>query len=119
MDETRILTDDESRRRRAEQASSAPGAAVSLCAWRDCQHLASYGPFCRDHHYQLTPVDAVAARDLTATELAHIRADVEAKAAPLFLLAMDWLVRGQLANLGIPELAGPVTISRQDESVSQ
>lgn len=115
MDEPRILTDDETRRRRAEQASSAPGAAVTLCAWQGCNRLADHGPLCRDHHRQIVPLEAVATLDLTDDELDQVRVDVEAKAAPLFLLAMDWLVRGQLAQLGVPQLAGPISISRQEE----
>lgn len=114
MDEPRILTEDESYRRRAEQASAAPGAAVTLCAWQGCHRLADHGPLCRDHHRRIVPVETVATLELTDAELAQVRADVEAKAAPLFLLAMDWLVRGQLAQLGVPELAGPVTISREE-----
>lgn len=115
-DEPRILTDDETRRRRAEQASAAPGAAVTICAWQGCNHLADHGPLCREHHRRIVPLEAVATLDLTDAELDQVRADVEAKAAPLFLLAMDWLVRGQLAQLGIPQLDGPVIISRdQDE----
>lgn len=113
-DEPRILTDDETRWRRSEQASGAPGAAVTLCAWRDCHRLASHGPLCRDHHRQIAGAGHVIAHDLTPDELGRVRADVEAKAAPLFLLAMDWIVRGQLANLGVPELAGPVTITRDE-----
>lgn len=113
MDEPRILTDDETRRRRAEQASGAPGGAVSLCAWQGCNQLADHGPLCRDHHRRIVPLEAVATLELTDTELEQVKADVDAKAAPLFLLAMDWIVRGQLAQLGVPQLEGPISISSE------
>ena len=117
MDEPRILTDEESHRRRAESASAGPGAAVTLCAWSGCNRLADHGPLCRGHHRQVATPDSVATLDLTDDELAAVKADVEAKAAPLFLLAMDWLVRGQLAELGVA-IDGPASISRQIEPAS-
>jgi hypothetical protein len=109
-DDTRILTDDESRQRRAEQASSAPGRAVSLCAEPACRRAAHWGPWCDDHRPSTGP--RLVTAELTNDEIAQIRAEVNAKAAPLFLIAMDWILRRQLAQEGV-ELPPVVAVVRK------
>lgn len=106
-DDTRILTDIESASRRSQMANSGPGRSIAMCARSACPRAANYGPYC-DEHRQPGPA-SVTAGDLTDAELEQVRAEVDAKAAPLFLLAMDWILRRQLDHLGI-ELA-PVAIT--------
>lgn len=99
-DDTRILTDAETATRRAEQASSAPGAAITTCAVPRCPRIARYGDWCVEHRPEPGVRVGVAAH-LTNDDYAAIRADVETQAAPLFVLAMDWLASQQLARMGI------------------
>jgi len=98
--EPRILTDDETYRRRREHASTTGPKTIGLCAIRDCPHPANYGPFCPDHRRQYAPEPAVAAADLTGDDIAELRAQVEADAAPLFVIAMNWIARRQVERLG-------------------
>jgi hypothetical protein len=100
MDETRILTDAETTRRRAEQAASAPGRAITTCAVPRCPRVAHHSEFCDEHRPQPGVRLGVAAH-LTNEDYAAIRDEVDAKAAPLFLIAMDWLTTQQLATIGI------------------
>lgn len=112
MDEPRILTDDESYQRRSQRGNRGGPREVALCAEPGCPRASSWGPFCGDHRPAAGPRIGIA-HDLTADEYDTIRAEVDAKAAPLFLLAMDWIVRQQLAELGVEP--GPVVISRNDQ----
>lgn len=98
-DEPRILTGAETAQRRAEQAASAPGAAIDICAYAGCGDRARYGPFCGYH--RLEPETIGVAHQLTEDDYDRIRAAVESKAAPLFLVAMNWLASQQLGRMGI------------------
>jgi hypothetical protein len=82
-----------------------------MCARIGCPRAANYGPYC-DEHRQPGPANVVAG-ELTDAELDAIRAEVDAKAAPLFLIALDWILGQQLTRLGI-ELA-TITINREEE----
>jgi hypothetical protein len=106
MTEPRILTDDESYRRRREAASSMGPKTVAVCAHPGCPTIANWGPYCDDHRRPRVVGDSVA-RPLTREEIDAVRAQVEADAAPLFLIAVNWLAREQMARIGIgaPELA--------------
>lgn len=98
-DEPRILTDDESYSRRREHASGMGPKTIELCAWKNCDRPAFNGPLCPTHRQpQLTNVIAA---ELTPTEITDLQQQVEADAAPLFVLAMNWLAGQQLARLGI------------------
>lgn len=98
--ETRILSEEESVARRTERANNSPGRPITMCNQPGCPHLAHYGPRCANHRQPAGP-RLVVAGDLTDEELDAIRAEIDAKAAPLFLLAMDWLTRQQLGRLGV------------------
>lgn len=113
MDDPRILTDDESYERRSQQAASIGPRTISLCAEPGCPRAAAWGPWCGDHRPAAGPRIGVA-HDLTGDQYDAIRAEVNAKAAPLFLLAMDFILRKQLANLGV-ELPAPVVAIARDE----
>lgn len=110
MDESRILTDQESANRRSQTANSGPGRSIAMCARSGCPRAANYGPYCDDHRQPGPGV--VTALDLTDEELDAVRAEVDARAAPLFLIAMDWILGRQLTRLGI-ELA-PITITVEE-----
>lgn len=104
MDEPRILTDDESYLRRSQRASAAGPKTVELCAIRDCPRAANNGPFCPDHRRVYAPGQTTAV-DLDEEQLEDIRRQVEADAAPLFVIAMNWVLRQRMASMGItPEL---------------
>lgn len=112
MDKPRILTEAETETRRNERASGTGHQTITVCAEPRCPDIAKWGPYCAWHSPAAPNV--VVAHELTDTEISTIRADVEAKAAPLFLLAMDFILRAQLAQLGV-ELAAPVVaIARPD-----
>lgn len=98
MDEPRILTEDETYLRRAQQASHIGPKTIDLCAWRDCPNAADYGPFCANHRQ---PTIGTATLDLDKDQLAAITAQVEADAAPLFVIAMNWIARQELTRLGV------------------
>lgn len=110
MNESRILTDAETATRRAEQAKSGPGRAISTCAVPRCPKIAHNGEFCEDHRPRPGVRVGVAAH-LTNDDYASIRAEVDAKAAPLFLIALNWLAGQQLTRMGI-ELPEAVTVER-------
>lgn len=112
MDESRILTDAETYQRRREQASSDGPKTIEVCADDGCGRAANHGPWCDDHRRAAGPRLVVA--ELTAAEIAELRAEVNAKAAPLFLIAMDWILRQQLAREGV-ELPPVVAVVRADE----
>jgi hypothetical protein len=83
-----------------------------MCADPGCPRAAHWGAWCDDHRPPPTHIGV--AHNLTADDMEAIRAEVDAKAGPLFLLAMDWILRKQLATIGL-ELAAPVTVTRTDE----
>ena len=109
MDEPRILTDDETYQRRREHAAHTGPRTITLCANPDCRQPAHWGPWCDTHRPAAGP--RLVTAELTDQEIATIRTEVNAKAAPLFLMAMDWILRGQLAREGV-ELPPVVAIVR-------
>ena len=109
MDEPRILTDDETYQRRREHAAHVGPRTIELCAHHECGRAAHWGPWCDQHRQAAGP--RLVTAELTDTEIATIRAEVNAKAAPLFLIAMDWILRGQLAREGV-ELPPVVAVVR-------
>lgn len=111
IDEPRILTEDESYQRRSEQASGVGPTTISLCAELGCPRAARWGPFCDEHRPHVERV--IAAPNLTDAELDNLRTRVSAEAAPLFVIAWNWIARQQMARIGIA-LPGPVVIIDQD-----
>lgn len=112
MDEPRILTEDESYLRRSEQASGVGPTTISLCVEHGCPRAARWGPYCDEHRPHVERV--IAAPNLTDAELENLRAKVSADAAPLFVIAWNWIARQQMARIGIA-LPGPVVIVGQAE----
>lgn len=110
-DEIHILTDDESYQRRSQQASSLGPRTIDICAENGCGRAARNGPWCEDHRQAAGP--RIVTAELTDHDIATIRAEVNAKAAPLFLIAMDWILRGQLAREGV-ELPPVVAVVRTE-----
>lgn len=107
--EPRILTDDESYQRRSQRASSIGPRTIDVCMHDVCGRPAQNGPWCDTHRPAAGP--RLVTAELTADEIDAIRTEVNAKAAPLFLIAMDWLLRGQLAREGV-ELPPVVAVVR-------
>lgn len=100
MDEPRILTEDETYARHSQQAAGNGPGIVALCAAAGCPRAAAGGPWCVQHRPRPEPGLQVVG-DFTPDEYAAIGAQVEADAAPLFVLAMSWIARQQLANLDL------------------
>lgn len=102
-DEPRILTDDETYRLRREQASGVGAKIVALCAYAGCPRAAANSPWCAEHRPRFAPDigSVVVAHDLTEDEYITLRGHVEADAAPLFVLAMNWIAGQQVARLGV------------------
>lgn len=98
---SRILTDDETYRRRSERASNVGPKTIELCAIRDCRRAANNGPFCPDHRRLYTPDLGAVTAEFSPGELDAIKAQVEADAAPLFVIALNWVLRQRLTELGI------------------
>jgi hypothetical protein len=100
----RTLTAEESAQRRSERASSRGPTIVTLCSWSGCPRAASHGPWCGEHR-PVRPAPAepplAVAHDLTREDIAALRAQVEADAAPIFVIAMSWIARQQIAHLGV------------------
>lgn len=99
----RLLTAQESARRRSERAASNGPTIVTLCAEPGCPRAAAHGPWCGEHRpatVRAEPSVAVA-HNLSRDELAALRHQVEADAAPLFVIAMNWIARQQVAHLGV------------------
>jgi hypothetical protein len=71
---------------------------VELCGWEDCRDVAHARGLCRRHYYRVSlpprtlaePVAVGIAHDLSREEIAQIRAEVEERAIPLFVLALNW-----------------------------
>lgn len=77
---------------------------VVLCSAPDCPRTASYGPYCVAHRGRHeTPPGAVAV-ELTDEELDIIRDQVEADAAPLFLIAMQFIAAQEVSRFTAPAL---------------
>lgn len=100
MDEPRILDPDETYLRRAQRASH-----MGPKNHRDLRHTRLHprrrlGPTV---HRPPTPRCHTRYRrvDLSPTELETVRAQVETDAAPLFVLAVNWIASQQLTRLGI------------------
>lgn len=98
-DETRILSGRESAQRRSEQAASGPRRSVVLCAEEGCPRAAAWGPYCNEH--RRVGFQTLVAPDLSASELAEVKAKVAADAAPLFVLAIRWIAQQQMVRLGL------------------
>jgi hypothetical protein len=98
-DETRILTEDESYLRRAEQAGGGGPTTITLCAEPACPRAARWGPHCDEHRPHVERV--IAAPNLTDTELAELKTRVETEAAPLFVIAWNWIARQQADELAV------------------
>lgn len=98
MDEPRILTDDESHRRRQEVARSAGPKTIVLCAAPDCPQAAFNSPWCIQHR---PPAGPRVVADYDDNALATVKAQVEEEAAVLTVLALNWITRQQLAQLNI------------------
>lgn len=99
-DEPRILTEDESYLRRSQQASHVGPKVISPCAEPGCTRAANNGALCWEHKQPAISVPVVA-QHLSPAELEALRAQVAADAAPLFVIAVNWLARQQMARLGI------------------
>lgn len=54
-----------------------------------------------EHRPRAAPVATVVPHQLTDDDYATLRAQVEADATPLFVLAMNWIARQQVAHLGV------------------
>jgi hypothetical protein len=105
-----LLGEAERTRRLAADASSNPAnRTVTMCSEADCPRAASGGPWCRQHRPPAAPPPEgwSASGDLTAAQLAEVAREVEEKAAPLFLLAMEFIARQQIARMGLELEAGP------------
>lgn len=110
----RLLTGQESARRRSERASGNGATIVTLCAEAGCPRAASYGPWCGDHRpatVRAEPSVAIA-HDLDRDEIAALRQQVEADAAPLFVIAMSWIARQQVAHLGLTAQSFEAAVER-------
>lgn len=110
----RLLTGQESARRRSERASGNGATIVTLCAEAGCPRAASHGPWCGDHRpLRQAPEPTVAvAHDLTREDIGALRSQVEADAAPLFVIAMNWVARQHIAQLGLTPDALGASIDR-------
>jgi hypothetical protein len=107
----RILTEDETAARRAQTARGGPDRSITMCVSPGCVRPALNSPWCPAHR---TPGSRVLVRpDLSDEDIARITAEVEAKAAPLFVLAMDWIARQEMGRFGIA-LPAPI-VTREGE----
>lgn len=99
----RLLTGKESAQRRSERAASRGPTIVTLCGEPGCPRAAVHGPWCGEHRptRRTEPAATVIAHDLNRDEIASLRQQVEADAAPIFVLAMNWIARQRFAHLGI------------------
>jgi hypothetical protein len=99
----RLLTAQETARRRSERAASNGPAIVTLCAEPGCPRAAAHGPWCGEHRpirRAFEPTTTVAF-DLDRDQIAALRQQVEADAAPIFVIAMNWIARQRVAHLGV------------------
>lgn len=99
-DEPRILTENESYLRRYQQASHVGPKIVTPCTEPGCNRAATNGPVCWEHR-QRTSSTTVVTPHLTTDDIEALRAQVAADAAPLFVIAVNWLARQQMARLGV------------------
>lgn len=99
----RLLTGRESAQRRSERAASRGATIVTLCGAPGCPRAAVHGPWCGDHRpaRRAEPAATVIAHDLDRDEIAALRQQVEADATPIFVIAMNWIARQQIAHLGV------------------
>lgn len=97
----RLLTGKESAQRRSERAASRGPNIVTLCGAPGCPRAAVHGPWCGDHRPTRAEPATVVAHDLDRDEIAALRHQVEADAAPIFVIAMNWIARQQVARLGV------------------
>lgn len=71
---------------------------VNICLWGDCHLVAAYGDFCFEHREPPGPRLAATPR-LSDVDYARLRVQVAADAAPLFLLAMNFLLSREVQAL--------------------
>ncbi len=108
----RILTAEESAQRRSERAAHNGAPIITLCAETGCPRAAFHGPWCGEHRPLRAEPGVAVAHDLTREELAALRAQVEADAAPIFVIAMNWIARQQVAQLGMTPASFEGSVAR-------
>lgn len=110
----RTLTAAESAQRRSERASGRGPTIVTLCAEAGCPRAASHGPWCGEHRPLRTAPEpaTVVAFDLDRDQIAALRQQVEADAAPIFVIAMNWIARQQVAQLGMTPASFEGSVAR-------
>jgi hypothetical protein len=97
----RVLTAEESAQRRSERAANRGPAIVTLCSAPGCPKAVSHGPWCGDHRPRQAEPTITVVHDLSPDEYAALAAQVEADAAPIFVIAMSWIARQRVAHLGV------------------
>lgn len=120
-DTGRILTDQESARLRSERAAHNGAPIITLCAEPGCPRAASHGPWCGEHRplaLRAEPNVAIA-HDLDRDQIAAIRQQVEDDAAPLFVIAMSWIARQHVAQLGITPASFEASVTRIQAELEQ
>lgn len=107
-DDDPIILDEAERARRLAADARKTGDIVIMCSEAGCPRAASWGPWCQQHRPPAAPPPHgwTATTDLTDVEIAEVAREVEEKAAPLFILAMDFIARRQVARMGLELEAG-------------
>ncbi|MGH9001904.1 MAG: hypothetical protein ACRDYV_02130 [Acidimicrobiia bacterium] len=93
------LTDEERASRISAMAAGRPDQAITMCSEAGCSRAASHGPWCREH--RPAPPGDPPTTLLSADQLEAVRQQVEADAAALFVLAMNWITRRHVTHLGV------------------